>query len=200
VNAHDARPLAWYFGIPGAGKTTLATRHAAELVRRTGWPVLVVNTESVRQLAGIADAGSPRAACERVWLERRNAAFVPESQADVDYVIAQADRRGRVVLLVDEAAVWITAHDRHGAMLRLMRSHRHKRVAMLLTTQHLSGDCPQEALSCAPVLYVFNCSSGAVHDRLRERFDIDPRLVASLPRGRYIRIRTGFPDHERGQV
>lgn len=196
----DVRPLAWYFGIPGAGKTTLATRHAAALVRRTNWPVLVVNTEGVRQLAGVEDSGSPARAVARCFTERRNAAFVPETVEDLNCALEAAAKHGRVILLIDEAAVWIDAHDRHSPMLRLMRGHRHKRVALLLTTQHMSGDCPQEALSCAPVLYVFNCSSDAVHKRLWEKYQIPQQAVETLPRGRYIRIRTGFADHEAGQV
>lgn len=188
----SASGLAWYIGIPGAGKTTLATAHAADLVRRTGWPVLCIDSQGVAQLDGIPRARSPRAAVDQVWTARQHAAFIPETDADVRYVAETALERGRVVLIIDEAAFWLTAHDRHSPMLRLMRAHRHARVHLLATTQHLSGDIPQEVLSCAPLLHVFRCTSPAALDRLERDYAIPRTVVASLPRGKYLRVSTGF--------
>lgn len=193
------RALAWYFGIPGSGKTTLATQHAAELVRRTGWPVLAINTEEVDQLAGIPDAGSPRRALDAI-ARGEHAAFIPDGTADVEYALERVHSGGRVIVLVDEAGEWLDAHSRSGWLLRLMRAHRHRHVALLLTTQHLSGDCPQRALSCAPVLHVFRCTSATVLERMERDYLLSRATVQALERGVYLRIEKGFHDQERGQL
>lgn len=196
----ETRALAWYFGVPGAGKTTLATHHAADLIRKTGWPLLCLNTIGAAQLRGIPMAPSALAAATRVFRRGEHAACIPRDQGEVDALISGAMERGRVVLFIDEAASWIDAHDRHSPILQAMRGHRHFRVALLLTTQHMSGDCPQESLSCAPLLHVFRCTSDAVLERLKKSHGIEPARVKALPRGQYFRIETGFPDVERGQL
>ena len=193
----QASGVAWYVGIPGSGKTTLATAHAAELVRRKGWPVVCIDSQGVAQLASIPRVASPRDVVEHAWRLRRHCAFIPESDEDVRSIARAALTTGRVVLLIDEAAYWLTAHDRHSPLLRLMRAHRHANVCILLTTQHLSGDVPQEALACAPVLHVFRCESPAALERLERDYRIPPERIASLPRGHFLRIETGFPDSEK---
>jgi ABC-type taurine transport system ATPase subunit len=133
-------------------------------------------------------------AVERVWTHRRHARLVPRDREDVE-AVARAVIAGRDCnLLVDEAAFWVSAHKgRDSALLRLLRAWRHARASVLLTTQHLTGDVSQSALSCAPVLFVFRCTSPAVLDRLERDFGVDRRRVAALPRGRFLRVESGFP-------
>lgn len=77
-------------------------------------------------------------------------------------------------------------------MLRLLRAYRHAPAHVLLTTQHLSGDVPQEALSCAPRLHVFRCTAPAVLDRLEREYAMDRHMLSQLPQGQFVTIQTGF--------
>lgn len=183
----------WYIGKPGAGKTTLAAARAAMLVRSTGKPVLVIDSSGVAQLAHVPrETGAARAA-RAAFVERRHVSFTPTDETDVELVSARALADGRVILLVDEAAFWISSrHKGAPSLLRLMRAHRHSKVHLLLTTQHFSADVPQEAISCAPTLFVFACTSPAVLDRLERDYGLDRNLVGSLGRGQYLRLETGF--------
>lgn len=184
----------WYIGKPGAGKTTLAASHAAELVAITGYPVLCIDSAGVAQLKGIPRVRDGSAAVTAAFVERRHAAFTPRDASEVEYVCAATIMRGCVVLLVDEAAFWISSRKNSApSLLRLMRAHRHSRAFVLLTTQHFSADVPQEAISCAPDLYVFACESPAVLDRLERDYGLDRSQVAALARGRFIHLETGFP-------
>lgn len=183
----------WYVGVPRAGKTTLAAQHAAELSRLTGWPVLVIDSAGAAQLGGVPRARNLADAIEHVWQRRTHAAFTPDDAAEVDAAARAVLAAGRVVLLVDEAAFWINSRNANGPLLRIMRAHRHAKVWALLTTQHLSADVPQSALSCAPELYVFRCTSPAVLDRLEREYGLERNRVANLGIGRYLRVETGFP-------
>lgn len=185
---------AWYVGCPGSGKTTLAASHLARLTAATGRPALVIDSGAVDQLAHVPRAASVPAAIEAVWRERRHAAITP-TDADQVEQLARAVLAGRNVnVLVDEAAFWLSSSRGRGSeLLRLLRAWRHARASVLLTTQHLSGDVPQAALSCAPVLFVFRCTSPAVLDRLEREYGVDRRRVSSLGRGRFLRIESGFP-------
>lgn len=184
----------YYIGQPGSGKTTLAAAHAADLCGQTGWPVLVIDSAGVAQLDHVPRARSAPDALDQVWNRRAHAAWTPSDVSEVENVCASILQRGRLIVLVDEAAYWISSR-RSGApsLLRLMRAHRHAQVFLLLTTQHFSADVPQEAVSCAPDLYVFACTSPAVLDRLERDYGLDRRTVASLPRGHFVHVETGFP-------
>ena len=96
-------------------------------------------------------------------------------------------------LLIDEAHVWLSARSAvTDPMLRIMRGHRHSKVRLFLTTQHLSGDVPQAALACSPVLHVFRCTSPATLERLEKQFGIQPARVRNLPQFNYLRLFEGF--------
>lgn len=185
---------AWYIGIPGAGKTTLAAHHLAQLTRTTRRPAIVIDSGGVAQLAHVPRAASVREVVSSAWRDREHCAFTPKTAEEVD-AIARAVMAGKDVnLLVDEAGFWIGANKgRDSALVRLLRAWRHARSSVLLTTQHLTGDVSQAALSCAPVLFVFRCTSPTVLDRLEREYALSRQRVASLDRGKYLRVESGFP-------
>jgi hypothetical protein len=183
----------WYVGIPGAGKTTLARRHACELAAAERKPIVFVDSAGVANFEDVQHARSLKDLVRLVWIDGQHAAWIPSSSEDVEQLVGQVAARGSVVLLVDEAAFWLSSsRGRGGGLLRLMRAHRHARVHLLLTTQHLSGDVPQEALSCAPDLYVFRCTSPAVLDRLEREYGVNRREVSCLTRGEFLHLSTSF--------
>lgn len=184
---------AWYVGVPGAGKTTLACSHLARDSRANGWPCLVLDSSDVAQLAHVPHVRSVAELERAVWQLGEHAAYIPQNGDDVERVAARALELRQVNLLVDEAAFWLSSHKgRDGSLLRLMRAHRHAQVRLYLTTQHLSADVPQAALSCAPELYVFRCTANVVLDRLEREYGMDRSLIANLPRGQYVRHVSGF--------
>lgn len=185
----------WMIGCPASGKTTLARAHAIEAHRSTGWPVLVVDTEGAAQLRGFHRSRSLAEAIRVVWRERASTSFAPNDADEVLALMRAARRPGRVVVLVDEAHVWFDASaggEVRKAILRLMRSHRHAGVRLILTTQHLTGDIPQAALACSPVLHVFRCTSPATLERLRAQYGLAPQRVRALRQYAYLRIFEGF--------
>lgn len=186
--------VAWYVGCPGAGKTTLAREHLAELVAANGWPAFVVDSQGVAQLDDVPHAATLDEALRVAFGAGEHVAYIPRGPLDFECIVRAALSAGRVNLLVDEAAFWITSHaGRTSPLMRLMRAHRHAPACLLLTTQHFSGDVSQQALSCAPRLYVFRCTSRAVLERLESDYGLDPAEVRALPRGKFFTLDSGFP-------
>lgn len=137
---------AWYVGIPRAGKTRLAHAHAVETSAACGWPVLVIDSQGVGNFERWPRAASVEEVLLEVWGQKRSTAYVPRDVQEVERLVRAVLAAGRVVLLVDEAAYWLSSsRGRGGALLRLLRAYRHAPAHVLLTTQHLSGDVPQEA-------------------------------------------------------
>lgn len=133
-----------------------------------------------------------REAIEWVWGAGEHAAYIPPGIDEVNALLRACLDPGRVNLWIDEAHTWLTARRGvDGPLLRLMRTHRHARVNLFLTAQHLTGDVPQEALSCAPAIYCFRCTAPAVLERL-EREGIDSEAVRILPKYEFIRHYNGF--------
>jgi len=187
--------VSWYLGCPASGKTTLARAHAVDAHRATGWPILVVNTEGAAQLDGFHRSRSLAEALRVVWRDRASTSYAPRDADEVLALMRAARRPGRVVVLIDEAHVWFDATaggEVRRAILRLMRSHRHAGVRLLLTTQHLSGDIPQAALACSPILHVFRCTSPATLARLESQYGLEPARVRLLRQFAYLRIFEGF--------
>jgi len=185
--------VAWYVGIPEAGKTTLAAHHLADHCRANRRPCIVLDSQGVRNFASWRYAPSLEQLVELVWTQGQHVAITPRDEDDVEALCRVLLDAGHVNVLVDEAAYWMNAHTwRKGLLGRVMRAHRHCQVRLLLTTQHLSGDVPQGALSCAPDLYIFRCTAGAVLDRLETDFGVDRRAVAALAQGRFLHVRQGF--------
>lgn len=187
--------LTWYVGVPGSGKTTAAVAGLARDCQENRRPAIVVDDARVEQFADWERARSLPELLDLVCRRGCSLAWSPAEPGEVEDLARELQRRGNVNLLVDEAATWLSSsRGRGGELLKLMRRHRHAGVAVHLTTQHLSGDVPQEALSCAPRLLVFRCTSPAVLDRLEREYGLDRGLVAGLPRWEYLEVRTGFPD------
>lgn len=184
---------AWYFGAPGAGKTTLALARAAAKRDELGLPVLVIDSEGLLDTAPAHYCPTVRDAIECTWGTGHSARVIPRGEDDVAALARAAESAGNVVLVIDEAWRWLNARGRSiEPLFALMRKHRHANVSLHLTTQHLTGDVSQEALSCAPELFVFRCTSGTVLERLRREYGIDPATVSTLPRWQYLRVRLGF--------
>lgn len=183
----------WYIGVPGSGKTTLAKAHALAESRRNGCPVLVLNSEGVAQFEGFPTTRSRRAAIRAVWGSRASCALIPAGAADVRAVIAAAHNPGRINLLIDETSAWLSARSGASAeLLALMRAHRHAGLNLYLTTQHLTGDVPQAAFSCAPHVYIFRCTAPAVLERIERTWGIEPGRVRKLRQFQYLHVYEGF--------
>ncbi len=132
------------------------------------------------------------AEASRVWRDGGPLAWTPESADEVDRIARAALAAPGTVLLVDEAHYWLSAATRSSALLRLMRASRHARAQLHLTTQYLGSDIPQPALACASDLFVFRTTAPRSLELLRSQWGIEPRRASGLPRGGYLRVRSGF--------
>lgn len=187
--------VAWYVGCPRAGKTYLALQHARAEAARTGLPLLVVDsTHEQRNFPGIPRAlGLEDALIGLHSGEARELAWTPDTNEQVDALARALLAVGRLHVLVDEAAFWLSSSKgRGGPLLRLMRAHGHVPITLHLTTQHLSGDVPAEALSCAPRVYVFRCTSRPALNLLESEYGLDRLQVQALPQYQFLTLQTGF--------
>lgn len=131
---------------------------------------------------------------EALYTRRSSVAFKPRDLGELDAVL-RALRAGKdAVLLVDEAHTFLSAQSGSSAeLVHAMREAQHARLDVFLTTQHLSGDIPQSALSCTSTLHIFRCSAPRVLRLLEAEWGIPRARVASLPRFRFLTLRIGFP-------
>lgn len=182
----------WYVGCNKSGKTSLAKDHLKLLIRRNGWPALILDSQGVDQLADVRHARTMREALEWVWGAGQHAAYVPKNQEEVDALARACLDPGEVNLFVDEAHLWLRARKgADGPLVALIRGHRHAKANLLLTTQHYTADVPQEARSCAPRLHVFRCTGQAVLDELK-KLGVDPERAKSLEQNRFVTVYDGF--------
>lgn len=181
----------WYVGIPFCGKTWLAKKHLGELVSATGWPALILDSIGEQTLQAWPHARSMREAIEWVWGAGQHATYIPRSLDEVEALARACCDPGGVNLFIDESHSWLGACSRESPLLTLMRTRRHARANILMTTQHYTGDIPHEARSCAPRTYVFRCTDTAVLDALRKE-GLDISRIPNLPPREYIEHYRGF--------
>ena len=188
--------VVWCVGAPGYGKTWKAHRLLLEANAATGRASLVLDAAGDLSWPGFRRTSSIAEAIVRVFdLGQHVILNVATAHArDVERVFAAILAVGDVNVLVDESAYWINARrGTSSALLRLFRAHRHAQVWLFLTTQHFSGDVPQEALSCEPDVYVFRCIAPAVLERLETQYGIERARVSGLAVGEFVLIATRGP-------
>jgi len=155
--------------------------------------VLALNSEGVAQLEGFPTSRDRSLVIRTIWGSRVSCGLVPQSAADVRAVVAAAHNPGHVNLLIDETSAWLSARSGASAeLLALMRAHRHSALNLFLTTQHLTGDVPQAAFSCAPHVYLFRCTAPAVLERIEKTWGIPPARVRNLRQFQYLHVYEGF--------
>jgi hypothetical protein len=175
---------AWYLGVPGSGKTSLAWKHLRALVEADHDPALIVESVPEARFLGVPLKKTVADVIDALWNERTSARFVGStaSEEELDQLFDAVLGGGRVHLFIDESAFYVNA--RRGAFAplpRLLRSYRHSSVTIQATTQHASGDVSQEALACAPTLYVFRTMAPSALEALERRYGIPPETVKALP-------------------
>lgn len=186
--------VVWAIGIPQSGKTTLAVSRAIARAEERGVPLVAIDSARVEQLRGLPEATSPDDLVQLAFREKRSCRYVPHVPEDCDRVL-RAIRKGRkVVVLVDEAHYWLSAHTAAtcSELVHLMREAQHSRVDLFLTTQHLTGDVPQAALSCTSRVLVLRCTAPRVLDLLSKTWALDRGTIQALPQFHYLEAQIGF--------
>lgn len=178
----------WYVGAPQTGKTTLALRHASQLVTERDVPLLVLDWGGVSNFLDEYHVHTPAAAVEELYGAKEHTFYTPASREDADELLAAVYEAGDSIVLIDEAHYQLGRHATSKPLLRLMRAHAHRRVHVLLTTQHLTGDIPQEAFACSPLVHVFRTSARTALERLEDDYGLDPNQLRALETGAYIRV------------
>lgn len=185
--------VAWMVGCPQSGKTSLAKHSARVAHLNRGWPVLIVDSAEVHNLADVP-LHSTEDAIEALWREPRgHARVVPRDIEEMDRLMRAVRAGKRVVVVVDEAHFWLSAQSGvSGELVKLMRATQHAQVDLILTTQHLTGDVPQSALSCTTDLYVFRCTAPRVLQTLDREYGLEREQVRNLPQFHFLHVSTGF--------
>lgn len=178
--------IVWYVSSPGWGKTYKALEDAKLLIKSTGRPLLVIDSQRVDNLRRIKHYDTLRDTFRAVWQRREHAAFEPDTADEVEKIAEACRQAGNVILLVDESSYWINGGKRNSALIRLMRAHRHCNVTMLLTTQHFSGDIPQDARSCSPVIYAGRVTSPASLAVLEKWYGVTRAQLDALPLHKFL--------------
>lgn len=144
------------------------------------------------EFRSLRHARSVREAIDWVWGASEHVAFTPTDPDEVEQLARACLDPGHVNLLIDELSYSVSSRRNVGSgLVQLMRLHRHANVNIFWTTQHLTGDVPQEVLSCAPRIAVFRCTAPAVLERLKQE-GIDVAAVAALPAHRHLEHYSGF--------
>lgn len=184
--------VTWTIGIPQSGKTTLAVSRAVQRAAHRGVALVAIDSARVAQLAGLHEIKSRHEALQAVS-EKLLVRYVPREQTDCEGMLEALRRRGDCVVLVDEAHYWLSARSgSQEVLVHLMREAQHSRLDLFLTTQHLTGDVPQAALSCTSRLLVLRCTAPRVLDLLERTWDLDRQTVQALPQFHYLEQRIGF--------
>lgn len=186
--------VTWYVGIPESGKSHQALADLIATSRAKRLPAVVIDEARASNFERWPHAESLDELLEAVWGYGLRVAYTPRDPSEVEQIAAAALECGRVCILIDEAATFLTSNvGRGGNLSRLMRRHRHADAHLFLTTQHFSGDVSQEALSCAPRVCIFRNESEAVLDALKRRYGLDWETVRNIPQYHYLERITGFP-------
>lgn len=185
--------VCWIIGIPQSGKTTLAVSRAVQCARERGVPLFAIDGASVAQLRGFPPRAGVLEALDAGFARGEDSRVRPSSLEELDALLRGIRAGKRAVVLIDEAHRWLSARDgSSGELLNLMRETQHSQVDLFATTQHLTGDVPQAAISCTARVLVFRCTAQVVLDRLEREWGAPRRTVATLPQFHYLELEIGF--------
>lgn len=186
--------VTWAIGIPQSGKTTLAVSRAIQRAEERGVPLVAIDSGAVDQLRGLPPAETPGDVVQIAFREHRSCRYVPSDLEDCERVLRVLRKGRRLVVLVDEAHYWLSAHTdgTSSELVHLMREGQHARTDLFLTTHHLTGDVPQAALTCTSRVLVLRCIAPRVLDLLSKEWGFDRGAVQSLPQFHYLEKRLGF--------
>jgi GTPase SAR1 family protein len=143
LRANKRRDLILIFGKVGSGKTTLAEKLAEKMSRSKGDKQIIIfdlNEEheghDATTAAGVElllTKGIRRIVYRPMW-------GLDDIWGDVDKVFAVAWEYGEVILLVDEAEIWIGAKDYHvrrSNFLRCVQFGRHRLIDMICCSRRI---------------------------------------------------------------
>lgn len=165
--------LCWYVGARKTGKTHLCLRHT-NWRARDGKPCLIVDSMRAENLRGVAPiAASCEDAIERVWQRGLHASVTPETEEAAAVLFEAVLDLGKVHLLLDESARWLTGRRTCKPLELLLRGGRHRGVTVGLTTQDFGGDIPPWVFQVEPAFYVFRMRGSRALERLVEQFQDD---------------------------
>ncbi len=188
------------------GKTTLALKHRDYLIAKRRVPsITLACVKGVKQFRSEFFEYQLRDVIDSVWKHGDHVYYAPKSLREVDELCAAIMDAQDVVLMVDEAHVYLNAKGEcSDGLISIMRAHAHCGLHVLLTTQHFSGDIPQPARSCAPYVHVFQSSGKASRDLLVKGYQVPENVLLGMDVGEYVTIdpsnKLTLPDRFSGQA
>lgn len=176
-----------FSGTKGTGKTYRAYRFwAADKIRATGFPLLVVDPQLVETLEDLYHAGSAREALLRVIDTGAPTAYKPRSDRDFDDLVRGVHAAGEIVFVVDEVRFYVGARYVSDPLLELARVERNAKVPLGFTTQSY-GDVGRELTCVVDDFFLFRHTATQDLEAIGKRFGDDVgEAVEFLPDREFI--------------
>lgn len=176
-----------YIGTTGTGKTHLACQHAIALGSAQRRGVLIIDSRGANNLKGLLPIYQVDKKLEEALSQGKVCRAVPygrEEDLIFDRAMDIIDRRGRLVLFIDEVSKW--SHNR--MLLSLCSVWRHRDISIFLTTQKVGVDIQQGVLSCDPSLYLFRLTSPTALEWVERWHKLTPDRFKMLQVGQHYRL------------
>lgn len=180
----------FYAGAPRTGKTTHALTQIAETVKRTGCPVLGIDSTGAENLEHYPHVSTWREALEHVVGKRSHAFYTPKDEKEFRALmagIAKVSKKiGGVIILVDEIGFWISARTMPKELEKTLRAFQHLNIQLHATSQS-AADFSNLARSCASVFWCFRVNEGEARERVEKIFGFDPGVIGNLQPGQAVK-------------
>jgi hypothetical protein len=173
-----------YVGAPQFGKTTLAIAEQAAIARKNRLVSITVDTVGAKNFADKPHASNVRAVCELAWGQRRDVVYTPKDQDDLDALLRAARSAGSCCLLIDEIGQWKWSKP----LSMFARTWSHANSALLVTTQHVTGDLGQRFLSCSPRVRAFRITAPIAVEFFLKWKGIDPAKLRTQGVGEFVEM------------
>jgi hypothetical protein len=171
-----------FIGGPGTGKTHHALGLAIADAEKSGRPLLVIDSAGVenfdRYFATVLT--DPKAVVAAVWEGGGHARYIPEDEDDVSLVFKAARAGQEVIVIIDEVSFWIEGGAAPKELSKLVRTYRHARVAVYLTSQYFS-DFPPWLRNCVTDAFIFRNEDARALEHIEKQWHFPPAVVAGLP-------------------
>jgi len=187
--------VAWYVGVPGSGKTILATQEALADVAATGRPLIVIDPEGVykpgademsRKTIPVIEPMTSRQAVTEMYQSGKFVRVIPEDEEDVAWLCRALKGGMNAVVIIDEASYYTRSSSIVPDLAKLLRVRRHVNVSIYATTQYV-GDLAPVALQCATDIVAFRTTSQRGLDRLSVEYRLNPDELQALEVGQFKR-------------
>lgn len=171
---------------------------AADEIKRTGAPCIVLDPGRVDQWRGVPHAKTLAEVHRAAWVRRESVALAA-SPEDCETLCEALEKTGAAAggftLVIDELREYASSNRVGDKLVLLARRHRHAKVSMLLGTQSI-GDLRTDLISAVDTIHTGRNMAPYNLETLKTRYGLEPEKLKALGRGEFITTYTGFAPGE----